>query len=83
MGEEYEKDKFPRLAKAFLIRVAESNRNLNLYIFLCEVPSAATPPRALQFALISIFSPQRSFFLYYLTCDMCLRFRGCPASAWR
>ena len=28
--------------------------------------------------LFSIFSPQRSFFLYYLTCDMCLRFRGCP-----
>ena len=30
-------------------------------------------------ALISIFSPQRILFLYYLTCDMCLRFRGCPA----
>ena len=30
-------------------------------------------------ALFAIFSPQRSFFLYYLTCDMCLRFRGCPA----
>ena len=29
-------------------------------------------------ALFAIFSPQRSFFLYYLTCDMCLRFRGCP-----
>ena len=30
-------------------------------------------------ALFSIFSPQRSFVLYYLTCDRCLRFRGCPA----
>ena len=29
-------------------------------------------------ALFSIFSPQRSFVLYYLTCDMSLRFRGCP-----
>ena len=29
-------------------------------------------------ALFSIFSPQRSFFLYCLTCEMCLRFRGCP-----
>ena len=28
-------------------------------------------------ALFSIFSRQRSFFLYYLTCDMRLRFRGC------
>ena len=28
--------------------------------------------------LFSIFSPQPSFFLYYLTCDLCLRFRGCP-----
>ena len=42
-----EKRNFPRLAKAFSIRVAERNRNL--YIFLSrEVPSAATPPRALQ-----------------------------------
>ena len=29
-------------------------------------------------ALFSIFSPQRNFVPYYLTCDMCLRFRGCP-----
>ena len=29
-------------------------------------------------AMFSIFSPQRSFFLYYLTCDMCLRCQGCP-----
>ena len=29
-------------------------------------------------ALFSIFSPQRSFVLYYLTCDRRLRFRGCP-----
>ena len=28
--------------------------------------------------LYLLFSRQRSFFLYYLTCDMCLRFRGCP-----
>ena len=28
-------------------------------------------------ALISMFSPQRILFLYYLTCDMCLRFRDC------
>ena len=40
------KRKFPRLAKAFLLRVAESNRNF--YIFLHEVPPAATPPRELQ-----------------------------------
>ena len=41
------KEKFPRLAKAFLYRVAERNRNF--YIFLSrEVPSAATPPRALK-----------------------------------
>ena len=41
------KHKFPRLVKAFLIRVAESYRIF--YIFLSrEVPSAATPPRALQ-----------------------------------
>ena len=40
------KEKFPRLAKAFLLRVAESNRNF--YIFLHEVPPAATPPRELQ-----------------------------------
>ena len=25
-----------------------------------------------------LFSRQRSLFLCYLTCDMCLRFRGCP-----
>ena len=30
-------------------------------------------------ALFSIFSSQSSFFLYYVMCDMCLRFRGCPA----
>ena len=29
-------------------------------------------------ALFPICSPQRSFVLYCLTCDMCLRFRGCP-----
>ena len=48
------KGKFPRLAKAFLLRVAESNRNWNFYRVhffvpsMHEVPFAATPPRELQ-----------------------------------
>ena len=28
--------------------------------------------------LFSIFSPAQLLSLLYLTCDMCLRFRGCP-----
>ena len=44
---EKKNEKFRRLAKAFLIPVAECNRQF--YIFWSrEVPSAATPPRALQ-----------------------------------
>ena len=46
LGKQKKEDNFPRLAKAFLIRVAESNRNF--YIVSREVPSAATPPRALR-----------------------------------
>ena len=43
------KREIPRLAKAFSIRVAKSNRK-NFYIFFWshEAPSAATPPRAIQ-----------------------------------
>ena len=40
-------ENFPRLAKAFLIRVAESYRFFYIF-FPREVPSAAAPPRALQ-----------------------------------
>ena len=36
-------------------------------------------PLGYVFLVLSfLFSRQRSVFLYYLTCDMCLRFRDCP-----
>ena len=36
-------------------------------------------PLGYVFLLYSLFSRHRSqLLLYYLTCDMCLRFRGCP-----
>ena len=52
----------------------------NNCIACCRVASGGGCAAWIRFgALISMFSPQRIFFLYYLTCDMCLRFRDCPA----
>ena len=53
----------------------------NNCIACCRVASGGGCAAWMRFfgALISMFSPQRIFFLYYLTCDMCLRFRDCPA----
>ena len=54
----------------------------NICVACCRVAGGGGCGALIRFpigAVFSIFSPQRSFFLYYLTCCMCLRFRGCPA----
>ena len=54
----------------------------NICVACCRVAGGGGCGALIRFpigAVFSIFSPQRSFVLYYLTCDRCLRFRGCPA----
>ena len=52
----------------------------NFVVACCHVAGGGGCVCRLVFLVLYyfLFSRQRSFFLRYLTCDMCLRFRGCP-----